>query len=95
MKSAYVFKLFFVIVAGTFFGQRINADYAKWHALGREAFLAYQGHRFDQYMAHPAPGGLHLAATLLLLVVFAALYEVAAFLGAKCVSVIVDSVRQP
>jgi hypothetical protein len=94
MKSAYAFKLFFAIVAGVFLGERISADYARWHTLGRGAFLSYQGQRFDQHMALPAPGSIHVVATTLLLLATVALYEIAAFLGAKCVSLIVDSVRQ-
>jgi len=94
MKTAYVFKIFFVFVAGVFLGERVNADYSKWHALGRQAFLSYQEHRFDQHIAHLVPGGIHIAGTTFLLLVLAAFYEVAAFLGAKCVSLIVDSVRQ-
>ncbi len=94
MKSAYALKLFFAIIAGVFFGERINADYAKWHALGRDAFLKYQGQRFNQSMAHPAAGGIHVVATMLAFIVLAALYEVAAFLAAKCLSLIVDPVRQ-
>jgi hypothetical protein len=94
MKSAYVFKLFFAIVAGVFLGERVNADYARWHGLGRDAFLAYQGHRFDRFMAHPAAGGIHIAGSTFLLILLVACYEGLAFLAAKCVSLIVDSVRQ-
>jgi len=94
MKSAYIFKLFFAVIAGVFVGQRINADYARWHTLGRDAFLKAQGYRFDRYMAHPASGAIHVFGAALLLVLIVALYEVAAFLGARCVSLIVDSVRQ-
>ena len=95
MKSAYVFKLFFVLAIGVLSGEGITRDYEKWHGLGRAAFLAYQGNRFDRYMAHPAPGAIHAVTLPLLLLFLAALYEVVAFLGAKCVALIVDSVRHP
>jgi hypothetical protein len=69
-------------------------DYAKWHALGRDAFLADQANRFDQHIAHPAPGSLDIMALTLTMVVFLAMYEVAAFGGAKCISLIVATIRE-
>jgi hypothetical protein len=94
MKSAYVFKCFFAVAFGVLFGEYINWDYARWHALGREAYLVYEGHRFDRYMAQPAPGVLHVIVAMLMVVGLLTMYEGAAFLGARCVSLIVDSVRQ-
>jgi hypothetical protein len=88
MKAAYVFKFIFAIAFGALFGEYITWDYAKWHALGRNAFLASQGNRFDRYMAHPAPGILHIIVATVLIVGLAASYEMAAFVGAKCVSLI-------
>ncbi len=60
MKSAYAIKLFLAVALGVLSGQTRSRDYAKWHALGREAFLAAQGNRFDQSMAHPAPVSTHI-----------------------------------
>jgi hypothetical protein len=94
MKSAYVFKLFFVVALGVLSGQHIARDLARWHALGREAFLAYQGNRFDRYMAHPASGLMHVIFTTLILAALAALYEVAAIGGAKCISLIVATIHE-
>jgi hypothetical protein len=93
MKSAYAFKFVFAVAFGVLLGEYISWDYARWHMLGRDAFLTYQGHRFDRYMAHPVPGALHVIFAMLMVVGLLTLYEVAAYLGAKCVSLIVDSVR--
>jgi hypothetical protein len=94
MKSMYGLKLFFAIVLGVLSGQAMARDYAKWHALGRDAFLADQANRFDQHIAHPAPGSLDIMALTLTMVVFLAMYEVAAFGGAKCISLIVATIRE-
>ncbi len=94
MKSVYAFKLFFAVALGVLSGQAINRDLVKWHTLGYQAFLAYQGNRFDKYMTHPAPGYLHIIFTVVILVALLALYEVASFGGAKCVSLIVATIRE-
>lgn len=95
MKSAYAFKFFLAVALGVLAGEAITRDYEKWHALGRDAYLAYESHRFDRYMAHPGPGAIHiLTLTLVLLGVFA-VYEGFAFAGSKCVSLIVDTLRKP
>jgi hypothetical protein len=94
MKSAYAIKLFFAVALGVLSGQTLTRDYAKWHALGREAFLAYQANRFDRDMAHPAPGILHIMTLTLIMVMFLAMYEIAAFGGAKCISLIVATIRE-
>jgi len=94
MKSAYAFKFLFAIAFGALFGAYMTWDYSRWHALGRDAFLAYQGNRFDRYMAHPAPGVLHVVVAALMVLGLAATYEAAAFLGAKCVSLAGASIRQ-
>jgi len=94
MKSAYVFKLFLMTVCGVFFGQSMARDYAKWHALGRTAYLAYQGNRFDRYMAHPAPRSTHSVEITFVLLLCAVLYEGFAFAGAKCTSLILDTLRK-
>jgi hypothetical protein len=94
MKSMYALKLFFAVALGVLSGQAMTRDYAKWHALGREAFLAYQGNRFDQSMAHPASGALHIIILTVFVVSLVALYEVAAFGGAKCISLIAATIRE-
>jgi hypothetical protein len=84
MKSAYVIRFLLAIALGVLFGQYVQHDYEKWHALGRDAFLSYQGHRFDTYMAHPGVGVFHIAAATILVVGLVAFYEMAAFFVEKC-----------
>jgi hypothetical protein len=95
MKSAYTFKFFLAVALGVLTGEAVTRDYEKWHALGRDAFLANESHRFDRYMAHPGPGAIHILSATLFFVLAVALYEGFAFAGAKCVSLIVDTLRKP
>jgi hypothetical protein len=94
MKSMYAIKLFLAVVLGVLSGQTLSRDYAKWDALGREAFLAAQGNRFDRYIAHPAPVSTHIITATLIVVAFVAMYELAAFGGAKCISLIAATIRE-
>jgi hypothetical protein len=94
MKSLYLVKLFLAISLGVLAGQAVTRDYAKWHSLGRDAFLAAQGNRFDKYMAHPAPGGIHVILGAIFVVSLLAAYEIASFWGAKCVTLIAGTIRE-
>jgi len=84
MKHLYVIKFLLAIAFGVLLGQYVQRDYEKWHAQGRDAFLSYQGHRFDTYMAHPGVGVFHIAAATFVIVGLVALYEMAAFFAEKC-----------
>ena len=94
MKSMYAIKLFLAVVLGVLSGQTLSRDYAKWDALGRDAFLTAQGNRFDRYMAHPAPVSTHIITATVIVVAFVAMYELAAFGGAKCISLIAATIRE-
>ena len=83
MKLTYVIRFLLAIALGVLFGQYVQRDYEKWHALGRDAFLSYQGHRFDTYMAHPGVGFFHITSATILVVGLVALYEAAAFFVEK------------
>jgi hypothetical protein len=83
MKSAYVIRFLLAIAFGVLFGQYVQHDYEKWHALGRDAFLSYQGHRFDTYMADPGAGVFHIVVATILVVGLVAFYEMAAFVVEK------------
>jgi beta-lactamase class A len=80
MKLTYVIRFLLAIAFGVLFGQYVQRDYEKWHAQGRDAFLSYQGHRFDTYMAHPGVGAFHIVVATILVVGMVALYEMAAFI---------------
>lgn len=62
-------------VLGIVVGSMIHRDYATWGTRGREAFLAYQAHRFDTYMVAPLRGSAGIVGGLLLVLVFCAVYE--------------------
>jgi hypothetical protein len=94
MKSLYALKLFFAVALGVLSGQAITRDEAKWHALGRDAFLAYQANRFDRDMAHPASGALQIILLTLVVITLVAVYEVASYGGAKCISLIAATIRE-
>jgi hypothetical protein len=84
MKLTYVIRFLLAIAFGVSFELRVRHDYEKWHALGRDAFLSYQGHRFDTYIAHPGFGVFHIIAATILVVGLVAFYEMAAFFAEKC-----------
>jgi len=83
MKHTYVIRFLLAIAFGVLFGQYVQRDYEKWHAQGRDAFLSYQGHRFDTYMAHPGVGFFHIVAATIVIVGLVAFYEMAAFFAEK------------
>ena len=39
----------------------VALDYAKWRALGRDAFLSFNGRRFDEHIAAPSSGAILVA----------------------------------
>jgi hypothetical protein len=88
MKSKLVIKVLTSGVLGALFGQYIQADHEKWHRLGRDAFLSFQGHRFDIYMANPGTGLKYLIGGSLTAVGLCALYEVVALVGAMLVALV-------
>jgi hypothetical protein len=86
MKSKLVIKFLTAVTFGALFGQYIQTDHEKWHRLGREAFLSYQAHRFDHYMANPSAGTNYLVVCVILALGLGVLYEGVAFIGAKLIS---------
>jgi hypothetical protein len=78
MKLRYVIRFLLAIAFGVLLGQYVQRDYEKWHAQGRDAFLSYQGHRFDTFMAQPSAGVLHIVVATILVVGLVAFYEMAA-----------------
>jgi hypothetical protein len=94
MKSLYVVKLFFAVALGVLAGQAIDRQEAKAHDLGRQAFLANQSARFDRDMAHHTHSGLNVLGGAILVVGFLAAYEIASFWGAKCITLIAETIRE-
>jgi len=66
------------VVFGTLLGSYIHYDYVKWGQRGRDAFLAYQLHRFDKYMDPPHPAILSIISSIVLVVIVLAVYETSA-----------------
>lgn len=63
------------MVGGAFIGVAITADYHRWSTIGRDAFLPYQGKRFDLYMAHPGSGWGPIVVGAILMLGLGAIYE--------------------
>jgi hypothetical protein len=60
-------KMIAAIVMGAFLGIFINYGYAMWGRRGHDAFIAYEEHRFDKYMATP-----HLSIGIIVISIFVA-----------------------
>jgi hypothetical protein len=90
MKFTFVFKLFYALGLSALSAHYVVTDHAKWHGLGRDAFLAHEGHRFDIYMATASSDSRYYVIYAILAFGFFALYEVAGYLGGR-----LDSVLQP
>jgi hypothetical protein len=70
-------------ILGVMFGWYIHHDYTRWSQLGREAFIAHDVHRFDQYMAVPRPIGLTMFGAVVVAIGLFGLYELIAFVLSK------------
>ncbi|HXY78933.1 MAG TPA: hypothetical protein VEH47_08975 [Candidatus Acidoferrales bacterium] len=83
MKPNLIYKFISAVVLGALFGSYIHHDYVRWAQLGREAFLAHQAARFNQYMSPPHPIALTVFASTVMIVGALAIYEVLAFALAR------------
>lgn len=86
MKSKLVIKFLFALAAGALCGLLIHMDLAKWNRLGRDAFLSYQAHRFDNSIAFLSPAAGLVICCAIFVLGFMALYEGVAFVGDKLIS---------
>jgi hypothetical protein len=66
------------VAMGTLLGLYVHNDYVKWGHRGRDAFLAYQSHRFDQYMSLPYPAMISIIESIVFVAVVLAVYETVA-----------------
>ncbi len=73
MKLVILIRLFVASLAGVLSALFVAHDYEKWRALGREAFLAEQAHRFDVRIASQSSGAVTMAAVGAVLMI--AFYE--------------------
>jgi hypothetical protein len=88
MKSKLIIKFLLLLTSGALFGQFVQSDHEKWHRLGREAFLSYQAHRFDLYMANPSTGTKYFVVGIVFALGFGVLYEGTAYVGAKLIDLV-------
>lgn len=67
-------------------GLWIHNDYVRWHQRGRDAYLSYQAHRFDQFMASPRPAFITIIGALIVVGILLGIYELIAAGAAKLIN---------
>ena len=75
MKQNWMSRVVVAILLGSLCGWFVHHDLVKWNLRGRDAFIAYQMHRFDLYMTSPRPLVHYLVTTALSVVGACMLYE--------------------
>jgi len=75
LNNNLIGRMIAAIAMGAIFGSYIHYDYVRWGQRGREAFLAYQTQRFDQYMANPRPAIATVFGAIIAIVGALAIYE--------------------
>jgi hypothetical protein len=83
MTAKYLLKLLFAAGIGGLFGEYVAKDHERWFRLGRDAFLAYQTHRFETQMAHPRVGFAFVIGMAIFSVGVAAVYEIVGLVGER------------
>ncbi len=78
MKRELIGRFIAAVLIGMLFGSYIHHDYVKWSQRGREAFIAYQTHRFDRFMLSPHPAIATVFTFTFLMVIFLGIYELLA-----------------
>ncbi len=78
MKRELVGRFVAAMLIGMSFGFYVHHDYLKWSQRGRDAFLAYQAHRFDRFMLSPHPTIVTVFAFTLVLGLSLGVYELLA-----------------
>jgi len=73
MRLGVIARLVVASLVGVLASWFVAHDYAKWRALGREAFLSFQSRRFDEHIA-ASSSGTSLTLGILAVAVIAA-YE--------------------
>jgi len=83
MISFQLNKILSAFVMGILMALYIRTDFAKWGRLGKDAYLLYQGGRFDTYMASNHPRSISILATVIVATFAVFLYELVAMAIAK------------
>ena len=77
------------MATGALCGLCIHLDQAKWIQLGRDAFLAAQGHRFDQYSARQGTVAGYVIISAIFTLGLGVLFEGIVYAGDKIVNLLV------
>jgi hypothetical protein len=72
-------RIMSAVLLGGLFGWYIHHSQVTWSVRGREAFIAYQAHRFDLIYANPSPASSSVVSTALLIIGACLLYELVAY----------------
>ena len=83
MKATGRHRIASTVVIGVLFGWYIHHDYLRWHARGKEAFLAFSADTFKRNMDYPKPLAATVAATLIIAALVFGVYELLAALFSK------------
>ena len=78
MKRESTARLVAAALMGLSFGLYIRHDYDTWSQRGRDAFMAYQGHRFDQYMLVPRHSIAGMIGFIIVVCILIGFYELVA-----------------
>ncbi len=77
MKSSGAGRVLATLFLGVLLGVFLHFRQMRWLGLGREAFLADQGHRFDKFAAYHSAAAM-LVAGIIFAAVAVGLYELIA-----------------
>ena len=83
MKPTHLARALTAVLLGVLFGYYVHYDFLRWNQRGKDAFLAYQGHRFDQSMAAPHPTAITVIGMAIVIVFGFAIYELVVAVVAK------------
>jgi len=78
MKVRVLVRFVLSALFGTVFGSFLAFDYSHRFSVGRDAYLADQGRRFDAHAAHPIAGAVWILGAAIFAVGIAAVYELGA-----------------
>ena len=78
MRRRSTARMYAAALMGLLLGLYIHHDYVTWSQRGREAFLTYQGHRFDLYMLDPHHSIALTICSIAVVSMFIGIYELVA-----------------
>ncbi len=85
MKPRLIGKIVSAIIIAILFALYMRHDHVKGGQMGREAFLAKEGVRFDRHFANPDPVAVDVVASFIMFGCVFGGYELLAFIGSTLV----------